>query len=113
MLPIKSFRNAEDSQRVNREGIVRLNQFRHLMPSPASGKVATTEARAFRVPDNYGHRSPRLRLRSFSLQNHRSERLTKGSETVLSVPDLGAIKVHRGSFEIEEKISAKSPRASD
>lgn len=50
--------------------------------------------RAFRVPDNYGHRSVRLRLRSVSLQNHRSARLTKGSETVLSVLDLKAIKVH-------------------
>lgn len=60
-----------------------------------AGKVATT-VRAFRVPDNYGHRSARLRLRSFWLQNHRSARLTKGSETVLSVLDLKTIKAHRG-----------------
>ena len=70
-----------------------------------AGKVATT-VRAFRVPDNYGHRSARLRLRSFWLQNHRSARLTKGSETVLSVLDLKAIKAHRGPWEIAQKIFA-------
>ncbi|KAG7202671.1 hypothetical protein KM043_009845 [Ampulex compressa] len=63
-----------------------------LRPASPATKVATTVG-TFRVPDNYGHRLAGLRLRSFSLQNHRSERLTKGSETAaLSVPDLGAIK---------------------
>lgn len=95
------------------EWIVRLNQFRHPMPGSGIWKSCNkqaTEPGHSGVPDNYGHRSARLRLRSRYKIIGQRERLTKGSETVLSVPDLGAVKVRRGRplpFEMEEKISAR------
>lgn len=58
-------------------------------------------ARTFRIPDNYGHREAELRLRPFALQNRRSERLTKGSETASSVLDLIVIRTSSPYFLLD------------